>query len=289
MDWITGIQKAIDYIETHLTEDVDYEKIAAESFSSCYHFQRIFSLLCGYTIGEYIRLRRLSMAGAELANGKEKVIDVALKYGYDSPDSFSKAFQKFHGILPSKARANGNILKSFSRLSIKISLEGGSTMHYKIEEKDAFYVLEKVETHSIENNQNQTTIPDFWARSSADGTLDTLLSNTNDQRYIFGICYNNPSENPKIFDYSIATKCDKETVAPDGFRKNTIPAKTWLIFSCVGAMPNAIQETWRKIVSEFFPTTEYQPTYEMDIEAYTQGDMDASDYYSEIWLPITKN
>ena len=135
MDWITGMQKAIDYIEENLTEEIDYEKVAAESFSSSYHFQRVFSILCGYTLGEYIRLRRLSLAGAELANGKDKVIDIALKYGYDSPDSFAKAFQKFHGITPSQARADGSMLKSFSRLSIKISLEGGSTMNYRIEEK----------------------------------------------------------------------------------------------------------------------------------------------------------
>ena len=129
MNWITGMQKAIDYIEANLTEEIDYEKVAAESFSSSYHFQRVFSILCGYTLGEYIRLRRLSLAGVELANGKDKVkvIDIALKYGYDSPDSFSKAFQKFHGITPSQARADGSMLKSFSRLSIKISLEGGKT------------------------------------------------------------------------------------------------------------------------------------------------------------------
>ena len=94
MEWITGIQRAIDYIESHLDEEIDCEKIAAESFSSYYHFQRIFSLLCGYTLGEYMRLRRLSVAGTELASGKQKVIDIAFKYGYDSPDSFAKAFQK---------------------------------------------------------------------------------------------------------------------------------------------------------------------------------------------------
>ena len=135
MNWITGMQKAIDYIEENLTEEIDYEKVAEKSYSSSYHFQRVFGILCGYTLGEYIRLRRLSLAGAELASGKEKVIDIALKYGYDSPDSFAKAFQKFHGITPSQARADGSKLKSFSRLSIKILLEGGSTMNYRIEEK----------------------------------------------------------------------------------------------------------------------------------------------------------
>ena len=141
MDWITGMQKAIDYIEENLTEEIDYERVAAESFSSSYHFQRVFSLLCGYTLGEYIRMRRLSLAGTELASDKKKVIDVALKYGYDSPDSFAKAFQKFHGITPSQARADGRMLKSFSRLSIIISLEGGTIMNYRIETKPEITLL----------------------------------------------------------------------------------------------------------------------------------------------------
>ena len=118
MEWITGIQSAINYIEDHITEELDYEEIAKESFSSPFHFQRVFSILCGYTLGEYIRNRRLTLAGAELANTQEKVIDVAYKYGYDNPESFAKAFQKFHCIPPSQARGRGVMLKSFSRLSI---------------------------------------------------------------------------------------------------------------------------------------------------------------------------
>ena len=142
--------------------------------------------------------------------------------------------------------------------------------------------------HSIENDQNKTSIPAFWARAYADGTMDTLLAQSDNQDYIFGVCYGNPNKNEKTFEYSIAVKCDKDTPVPSGFRKNLVPARTWAVFSCVGAMPNAIQETWQKIVTEFFPTAEYQPTNEMDIEAYTQGDMDAPDYRSEIWVPIVK-
>ena len=135
MDWITGIQNAINYIEAHLLEEIDYEQVAKESYSSNYHFQRVFGILCGYTIGEYIRNRRLTLAGMELQTEKAKVLDVALKFGYDSPDSFAKAFQKFHGITPKEARMDGAVLNSFSRLTLKITLEGGKMMNYKIEEK----------------------------------------------------------------------------------------------------------------------------------------------------------
>ena len=110
---------------------MDYDIVAVQSFSSTYHFQRIFSILCGFTVGEYIRNRRLSLAGSELATTDIKVIDVAVKYGYESPDSFAKAFQKFHGITPSSARMNVSKLKSFSRLVLKISLEGSKLMNYR--------------------------------------------------------------------------------------------------------------------------------------------------------------
>ena len=134
MDWKMGIQRAIDYIEKHLTDEIDYSAVAAQSFSSSYHFQRVFGILCGYTLGEYIRNRRLTLAGAELAASGTKVIDIAMKYGYYSPDSFTRAFRSFHGITPSQARSGGK-LRSFSRLVLKFSLEGGINMNYKIEEK----------------------------------------------------------------------------------------------------------------------------------------------------------
>ena len=288
MDWITGIQNAINYIEEHLTEEIDYEIVAKEASCSSFYLQRIFSILCGMTLGDYIRNRRLTLAGNELSAADDKVIDIALKYGYESPESFTRAFSRFHGVTPSKAKKDGSKLKSFSRLSVKITLSGGTIMDYKIIEKNAFDIIEKVEAHTVENSENAKSIPDFWMRSHNDGTVKTLLDTTTDRTYIFGVCYGNLPENAKTFDYSIAAKCDNNTVVPEGFRKNTIPARTWAVFECKGAMPNAMQDMWHKIISEFFPTSGYQPTYEMDIEAYTDGNMGSPDYRSEIWVPVIK-
>ena len=286
MDWITGIQNAINYIEEHLTEEIDYEIVAKEASCSSFYLQRIFSILCGMTLGDYIRNRRLTLAGNELSAADDKVIDIALKYGYESPESFTRAFSRFHGVTPSKAKKDGSKLKSFSRLSVKITLSGGNIMDYKIIEKNAFDIIEKVEAHTVENSENAKSIPDFWMRSHNDGTVKTLLDTTTDRTYIFGVCYGNLPENAKTFDYSIAAKCDNNTVVPEGFRKNTIPARTWAVFECKGAMPNAMQDMWHKIISEFFPTSGYQPTYEMDIEAYTDGNMGSPDYRREIWVPV---
>lgn len=288
MDWLTGIQNAINYIEEHLTEEIDYEEVAKEAACSNFYFQRIFGILCGISLGDYIRNRRLTLAGDELSASDDKVIDVALKYGYESPESFTRAFSRFHGISPSEAKKDGPKLKSFSRISVKITLSGGSVMNYKIVEKEAFDIIEKVETHSVEDSANAKSIPEFWSRSHQDGTVKTLMNVTTDRTFIFGVCYGNLPENAKTFDYSIAATYAKDTAVPEGFRRNTIPARTWAVFECKGAMPNAIQDVWHKIVSEFFPTSSYKPTYEMDIEAYSEGNMGDPDYYSEIWIPVVK-
>lgn len=287
MDWITGIQNAVDYMEAHITTELDYGEIAKQAACSPFYFQRIFGVLCGVSLGEYIRNRRLTLAGSELSTTDAKVIDVALKYGYDSPESFTRAFVRFHGIPPSRAKKNGSQLKSFSRVSVQIILKGGSIMDYKIVKKAAFEVLEKVEPQSINDAQNVNTIPDFWTRSHGDGTVATLLAQAPDREFIYGICYNNQPNDNKSFDYSVAALYGGGQV-PEGFRITRIPERTWVVFACKGAMPQAVQDTWHKICAEFFPTSGYQPTYEMDIEAYTAGDMNGPDYKSEIWVPVVK-
>lgn len=288
MDWVTGIQNAINYVEDNLTDAIDFDIVAKEAACSSFYFQRIFSILCGITLGDYIRNRRLTLAGNELCATDIKVIDIALKYGYENPESFTRAFTKFHGITPSEAKKDGSKLKSFSRLTVKITLSGGNIMDYKIVEKEAFDIIEKVEAHTVENSENAKSIPDFWTRSHSDGTIKKLTDIATDRTFIFGVCYGNLPENAKTFDYSIAAKCAESTEIPEGFRKNTIPARTWAVFECKGAMPKAMQDMWHKIVSEFFPISGYEPTYEMDIEAYTEGNMGSPDYRSEIWVPVVK-
>lgn len=285
MNYTQGLQNAIDYIENHLTENIDCCDVAGHAGFSSFYFQKIFNVLCDCSLGEYIRNRRLTLAGAELNATNARVIDVAMKYGYESPESFTRAFVKFHGITPSQAKKNDSVLKSFSRLSVEINLKGGSIMNYKIVKKDAFKVLEKISKQSIYDSENINTIPDFWSESHNDGTVTTLLSKTSDKTFIYGICYNNEPTDSKTFDYSIAAKYDG-TEIPDGFTVKEIPKRTWAVFTCEGAMPEAMQKTWHKISAEFFPAANYEPTYELDIEAYTAGDMSSPDYKSEIWVPI---
>ena len=176
MDWIQGIQRAIDYVEENITKDIDFEEAAKRAYSSPFHFQRIFSILCGLSLGDYIRIRRLSLAGEELSRGSAKIIDIALKYGYDTPESFSRAFTRFHGIAPSEAKHSGNV-KIFTPLSVKLSLTGGSKMDYRIERRDAFKVVYR--RKQVEKPQYASAARDItamWQEFGADGTLDKLIA-----------------------------------------------------------------------------------------------------------------
>lgn len=287
MDYITGIQNAINFVEAHLTEEIDLEQLACETAMSTFYFQRIFGILCGITLGDYIRFRRLSLAGSELSNSDTKVIDVAFKYGYETPESFTRAFTKFHGISPRSAKSNSEKLKHFSRLSVKITLDGGNIMNYRIVEKDEFAIIEKASVHSIDDGTNSKSIPAFWTECHANGTVKFLTENATDRTNIFGVCYGG-EKNAKTFEYGIGALWDNKKAVPDGYRKTVIPARTWIVFECVGAMPNAMQDMWHRITSEFFPASNFVPTYEMDIETYTSGDMDSADYRSEIWIPVEK-
>lgn len=284
MDWTKSFQRSIDYIEENITEPLDIGGIARQMNISPFYYQKIFSIICGFSVGEYIRNRRLALAGSELARSDEKIIEIALKYGYDTPEGFTRAFVKFHGVTPSAAR-KGAPIRSYARLTVTITMKGGSVMDYKVVKKEAFKVIEKKVTCSVSEDSN-VELPKFWERCHSDSTVKKLLELTSDKTDIFGICYAHTQEKNQTFDYSIAAKIDENAEIPSGFTANVIPARTWIVFECRGAMPDAIQQLWHRICTEFFPSSSYEPTYEMDIEAYKDGDMSSPDYRSEIWVPV---
>lgn len=302
MDWITGMQKAIDYIEANLTEEIDYEKVAAESFSSSYHFARVFSILCGYTLGEYIRLRRLTLAGAELANGKEKVIDIALKYGYDSPDSFAKAFLKFHGITPSEARTNGKMLRSFSRLSIKISLEGGNIMNYRIEKKPEMTLLgykkhfEGTPYDEARHKQEEkffisTRAHQWMLKGITNDKLSEycVLTNMDDDGYDFYISATGDKYEFDNLYNSAVTGID--FMDKFGFEKIVIPETTYAVFETEKQrMPiPEYFEIRKQIAAEWLSNNEYQMINAPEIAVYHWGIVGGyPDRTIEIWIPIEK-
>lgn len=276
MEWIKSLNRAIDYIEENITENITCEDVAKHIYISSFHFQRTFSLFTGLTVGEYIRNRRLSLAGQELLIGKNRVIDIALKYGYETPESFSKAFTRFHGVTPNEVKKQGVILKSFNRLILKIILEGGNSMEYRIEKKDALQLVAKTKLFDVESSSQE--IPKFWKEYYNAG-LDKKVCG------MMGIC-EQAMDSEKEWKYGIGCERKYVKVIPEGFEILNIPAYTWAIFTCVGPMPEAIQQLWKRVYGEWLPAANYELIPDYDIELYFEGDNSKEDYVSEIWIPV---
>ena len=141
MDSLTSMNNAMQYIEEHLTDDIDYSEVSKIACCSEYHFKRMFSFLSGIGLSEYIRRRRLTLAALDLKDTNLRIIDVAVKYGYDSADAFSRAFHSMHGILPSEARSENTQLKAYPRMTFQLSIKGGCEMNYRIVEKGPFQLV----------------------------------------------------------------------------------------------------------------------------------------------------
>jgi len=275
--WIAGIQNAIEYIEENLTEELNIHEIAEKACVSAFHFQRIFTVLCGFTVGEYIRNRRLSIAAEELSKADAKVIDVAMKYGYDSPDSFTRAFTKFHGISPSAAKLKGANLKSFAPLKIKLTLEGGTMLEYKIVEKQQFTVMGKVRSFNTDTSYDE--IPKFWQEHMQSGENNIVCG-------MYGICIDSDGKN---FDYMIADNYLPWNEVPEGYVTRVIPAGTWAVFPCRGPLPKSLQDVNTRIWSEWLPNCkEYKLAGNYNVEMYTPPTENPEDYYCEIWIPVEK-
>lgn len=275
--WIEGIQNAIEYIEENLTEELNIQEIAEKACVSAFHFQRIFTVLCGFTVGEYIRNRRLSIAAEELSKADARVIDVAMKYGYDSPDSFTRAFTKFHGISPSAAKLKGANLKSFAPLKIKLTLEGGTMLEYKIVEKQQFTVMGKVRSFNTDTSYDE--IPKFWQEHMQSGENNIVCG-------MYGICIDSDGKN---FDYMIADNYLPWNEIPEGYVTRVIPAGTWAVFPCRGPLPKSLQDVNTRIWSEWLPNCkEYKLAGNYNVEMYTPPTENPEDYYCEIWIPVEK-
>lgn len=291
MDWITGIQRAIDYVEAHITEPIDYEEAAKQAYSSSFHFQRIFSILCGYTLGSYIRMRRLSLAGNELASSEIRVIDAAYKYGYDSPESFSRAFTRFHGVSPSQAKQDGAALKSFSPLSVKLILDGGTMINYRVEKKDAFQIICKKKQIPSKSELTVEEIRQFWQECGTDGTIQAVCryipENNIFPKCIVGASFGKDASDTE-FPYAIGAHYNGMPVTDPNLSVEEIPAHTYLVFPCVGQMPESFQKLYHQIYSEFLPTSEYQPCGGTDFEAYPSADVNDPGYTCEFWIAVEK-
>lgn len=286
MSWTDDLNHAMDYIEANLDGEISIADVARQAACSEFHLQRMFPYLCGMTITDYIRQRRMSQAALELACGA-RVIDTAAKYGYESPTSFARAFRKAHGIAPSEAQRGNVQLKQHPRLTFSMQVKGAQAMEYRIEKRDSFRVVGHVAggNWTTENASEKAT--EFWMQlggNDAERIRRVLeLRDGSKPEGLLGISFCD-EHGFKGYLVGVATSA----ACPPELQERIVPAATYAVFDCTGPMPNAMQRLQSRILTEWLPDSGYEWAPKADVEVYLSENMTAPDYQSQVWLPIQK-
>ena len=279
MNIIQSFNGTMAYIERTIETGCDEAEIARISGYSYPLFSRIFSILVGYPLNEYLRFRKLSRAAADLRNTDAKIIDIALAYDYESPDSFAAAFKKFHGVSPSAVR-NGKEFKSFAPIKLSLTVNGGQTMEVKIEKKSGFTLA------GIQVDADRTSdFPKVWNSLFEKASREELAKLGNGRS--FGIC--SEVKDGKTFTYAAAYDCrDAQKATELGLSVMHIPEAEYAVVQLKGSVPNCIHQGWKYVMETFFPEQGYCHAGTPDFEAYSEGDMYSKNYMMELWVPIVK-
>ncbi len=289
MDSMQYMNRAMGYIERQLTGEIDMREVARAACCSEYHFKRMFSLLAGIPLSEYIRRRRLTSAAFDLKNNDQKVIDVALKYGYNSPDSFARAFQLMHGITPSEARSHGSLLKAYPQMTFQLTIRGGTEMNYRIVEKEAFRIVGMMKRVPIVFHGTNPEIDSMWAGLN-EATIHTLKQLSDVEPYgLISASVNFSEERMEEqggLDHYIGAATTK--ACPENMRCLEVLASTWAVFEAVGNFPETLQNVWGRIYSEWLPSASYELIEGPEILWNESKEVSAPGFRSEIWVPVTK-
>ena len=285
---IKAFNETMKYIEETLTGRIDVRKIALLSGYSYPLFSRMFSIMVDYPLSEYIRFRKLSCAAIDLRETDEKIIEIAFKYGYESQDSFSLAFKKFHGHTPKEVR-KGSAFQIFSPIRLSLSVEGGKNMDIKIMKKSAFKIAGVAER--VEEGGD---FPNVWDKLFKKVSEEKLESLGNGQSY--GACYEiekNEKENPESkYTVSYMAGYDVQNIdkAKDlGLSILEVPEAEYAVVKLKGIVPNCIHKGWKYVTGMFFPEQSYRHAGTPDFEVYSEGDMYSPGYEMELWVPIVKD
>ncbi len=273
MDLLENMNAAVSYIENHLDDEINYKEVAKMTQFSDHHFKRMFSFITGITLADYVRRRRLTLAGFDLKESNMRVIDVAIKYGYNSPDSFSRAFQALHGVNPSTVKNLDVPLKAYPRMTFHISIKGDVEMNYKFVEKEAFTVVGKKETVASSGEEFN---PKMWEHIEEIEEAVKPYDNTS----FSGILNISVTKENGDIDYYIATATTKP--CPKELEMLEIPSQTWVVFQATGEMPDALLTTWERVYTEWFPTSGYELA---EAPEFVKG---INDTKTEIWVPVKK-
>ena len=295
MEWLTCIKSTIEYIEEHLLEIRNIEEISSQNYVSSFYLQQGFQILTGYSIGEYIRNRKLYLSALELSSTKQKVVEIAFKYGYETHESFTKAFTRFHGFSPSKVNIKGNHIHIFEPLSINVQIKGGNVVNldYKITTMFPLKLIGFVKEFDFENSYKE--IPLFWDEICEKYCANIYAGNepANDYEKAimdncigeFGVCIECHGTK---FKYLIAGRYTGGKV-PEGMMIFEIPMSQWAIFDCIGPCPETLQRLNSKIFKEWLPfNKDFEPVGDFNIEWYdcVNGNKTDPDYHTQIWIPV---
>jgi len=289
MDWQRRMMAAIDYLERNLYGEADLEVAAREANCSVFHFYRMFEVITGIGPAEYLRRRRLSEAAMALSTGgANKVVELALRFGYDSPDSFARAFRREFGCLPSDARKRGVNLHSYPPLTFTVVLRGDKAMEYRIEEGPAFTLAGISIRVKTKEGSNFIDVAGFWDKVTTDGRWKALCTRADFKR--LGVCGVSRDFDMAagLFTYTIAinTPADMDGL-PEGIEHFDVPASTWGKFTCRGPLRPNLQNTIKRVFSEWLPASDWEHAGTAEIEYFSpMGSSDSPDYWSEYWVPL---
>lgn len=290
MDWIKQLNEAINYIEDNLIGEISYDTVSKIVGCSIYNFQTMFSYIADKSLSEYIRSRRLTLAAFDILNSTERIIDIAYKYGYESQDSFSRAFRTFHGVLPSTVRNETVVLKSCPKLSFQITIKGENHMNYQIEQWPTFKIAGFKK--QIKTSEAFNVIPQIWEEAWKDGTINKLIELFKQADYrpagFLGISTGGQWGNSEEMDYYLAVtnyvevdNCNYVPV-PNGMEELSFPVATWAIFEANGELPDAVQKIYKQFYTEWLPNSGYRLLDLPVIECYMQENR------QEVWIAIEK-
>ncbi|HAR86354.1 MAG TPA: AraC family transcriptional regulator [Clostridium sp.] len=296
MDWLKRMNCALDYVENNLLSEIDMNVVAQMACCSSYNFQKMFSFITEISLVEYIRRRRLTLAAFEIQNSDVKIMDVALKYGYESPVSFTRAFQSLHGIVPSLAREGGVILKAYPRISFQISIKGESEMEYRIETKEAFDIFGIETIGSSISDERYQSPAQLWQKCHREGLYEKLFTDSGDLPSFMpqdlckihgAVNYRKTEDNtfPYILCCFIGNNSNTE-----GYIMEHIPAQTYAVFPSkrfkwdenIGAILTTLQ---KRFYSEWLPTSNYEKIDGAEFEIYGGTKVYG---YIEIWYPVVR-
>lgn len=289
MDALKCMNDALDYIEKNIENEINYKEIAKIACCSEYHFKRMFSFIAGIGISEYVRRRRLTLAAFDLRNSDIRIIDIAVKYGYNSADSFARAFNIIHGIMPSEARNSKYMLKAYPKMTFQISISGGCEMNYRIVEKEAFKIVGLKKRVPIIFEGVNHEIAEMWQSLTPEKIMELKSLSNIEPMGMLSASVNfseTRMDEQGELDHYIGVATTNKFV--DQFEVLEVNPGTWAVFEAVGEFPKTLQNVWGRIYSEWFPSSNYEVAPGPEILWNESKDTTSPMFKSEIWIPIVK-